>query len=271
MKKLIVIILVAVFIIVILGFGFYFSGVISFGRKAQISEAQTSKFFNKDKNEATETTDTFTPDTEKIFVTVKAQNIKGQSSIKEEIFFKDKKIAESSTNFPGKAYILYTGRQVYFELNKPSDKGWEAGDYKVNLYLGTNLSKTFNFKIKPIESNNKEIKINEVTLCKAVDDNFVPKDKTTNFPSNIEKIYCSIKISQAKKGTMIKVKGYDSDGVALSDGNTFTISEDNSSGYIVFFFTIKGNKWKLGDYQVEIYANDKLMKNASFKISEKGS
>ena len=123
------------------------------------------------------------------------------------------------------------------------------------------------FKIKEEEGQAKEAKISDAIICKNVDENYAPIDKTDTFSQDTDKIYCSIKVTSTQKGAVIKAQWWNKSKGQLLDSSSYTVLKDNSAGNIAFSYATEGQKLESGDYEAKIYVGDKLIKVAPFKVN----
>ncbi len=231
----------------------------------KITEAVVSKSVNKDTAEPVDVVSEFEADIPAVYCDVKAVQVRGGSVIKAEWYQVKYKLAESSLTVPGEKFMHYNSR-FYFEQKKPEGVDWNSGNYEVKIYLDNNLSQTVSFKIKEEKGQASEAKIVSAITCKKVDENYAPMDKTDVFPDNINKICCSVQVSNAQKGAVIKAQWYNKDKDQLLQSSTYTVLKDHSAGYIAFSYASEGQKWDKGKYEVKIYVGNKLIKVAPFKI-----
>jgi hypothetical protein len=264
MPKALKIILVILGIVVIVSIGLVLLNVIPLSAP-EISEAVVCKKVDPERAEAIDILGEFESDTPAIYCVIKTVGVRGKSVIKAEWHYEGHKLTENSLVVPGETFLHYN-RQLYFELKKPEKADWNAGHYEVKIYLDDQLKQSVSFKIKEEEGQAREAKIAEATLCKKVDENFAPQDKTDSFPPDTDKIYCSVMIKNAQKGAVIKAQWCNKDKNQLLDSSSYTVLKDHSAGYVAFSYSADGQKWDKGEYEVKIYVGNKLIKVASFKI-----
>jgi len=257
-------------ILVILGFIlFIFIGLVLLNviplSPPEITEVIISKDVNRETAEPLHITNEFEVNVPAIFCVIKVKSVKGQSLIKAEWIYEGRKLTESNLTVPGEKFLHYQ-RQVYFELKKPSETNWNPGDYEVKIYLDNQYQKKATFKVKQEKGQSKEAIIEKVVICSKVDENYAPLDEKDSFPPDTYKIHCSVKVTNAQKGAVIKAQWWNKNKEQLLDSASYTVQKDNSAGYVVFSHDTEGQKWEKGDYEVKIYVGDKLIKIASFKI-----
>ncbi len=112
--------------------------------------------------------------------------------------------------------------------------------------------------------------LSEATMCKGVDAENRPVDKTDTFSPNTPEIFCSLKYSYAPEDTEIKAQLIYVQGEAQGVTN-YTLSETSvktkqNSGYGYFSFTPPTNGWPRGDYVVKLFVDGKEKLTVPFKV-----
>ncbi|MBE3089799.1 MAG: hypothetical protein IMZ45_02025 [Actinobacteria bacterium] len=141
-----------------------------------------------------------------------------------------------------------------------------AGNYKVEFFNNGELINTANFKV-----NKPQMKIIEVKLANAVDENGVPVNETQQF-SPSETVYATVKLDYLITGNSLKALWKDSAGKVL-DEVKYDVPSDyyDGSSYIWFMLQLTGGQVSTvspGKYKVEIYLNDSLYGTYDFEVSE---
>jgi hypothetical protein len=112
-------------------------------------------------------------------------------------------------------------------------------------------------------------KITEAAICKNINrDTAEPIDVTSEFKSNIPAIYCAIKASKIRGGSVIKAEWYFGDG-KLTENNLTVPGEKFLYSNRSLYFELKkpeGADWDVGDYKVKVYLDNQLNQTVSFKI-----
>lgn len=116
--------------------------------------------------------------------------------------------------------------------------------------------------ISSIAKKNPEVE--EVSVCKNVDENHAPVEITDSFPAGTNSIYLSVKFNNFSVNDLLKVLWiYETTGSQLS-AQEFKPDED-CSGY--FSFNIKvSDAFTIGNYSADVYLNNTRVKKIDFTI-----
>jgi hypothetical protein len=124
-----------------------------------------------------------------------------------------------------------------------------------------------NFNIKNIARNfpDAPAEIEEASICKNVDSNFSPLEKTSDFPGDTNSVYLSVKFKNLSENDMLKVVWtFSTTGKQLSTQQFKP--ESKSSGF--YSFNIKtSTAFPPGDYLAEVYLDNIIVQSLSFSVS----
>lgn len=264
MRRFFKILLVVLIVFGVVAAGLILLDVIPLSKPA-ITSAVMAADVNRETAEPFGVSEEFETNAPAIFCVVKTKSIGGGKEITIKWLHEGYQLAEGSLKVPG-PFFLFHPRQLYFELKKPIDSSWTPGDYQAEIYLeGVKLKET-RFKVKIEKGQAKEALVESVTLCGKVDANYACQDKKEVFPANTPVIYCSVRLSNAQKGALIKAVWYQKDQERFLDSATYTVQKDNAAGYVSFSYVREEPAWEKGNYEVKIYVGKKLVKLAGFKI-----
>ena len=118
----------------------------------------------------------------------------------------------------------------------------------------------------PINIQKGPAEIEEIAICKNVDQNFAPVEITEEFPPNTNSIYLSVKFKNFTENDLLKVIWtYETLSKKLSEQEFKpTIA---CSGY--YGFNIKtSNYFPEGKYSAEVFLNSKSIKKIYFYITQ---
>jgi hypothetical protein len=109
-------------------------------------------------------------------------------------------------------------------------------------------------------------------MCKNVDEENLPIEKTDAFAPDTPKIFCSFKFSYAPEDTEIKGQFIYVQGEAQEATND-TVTElsfrtEQSTGYANFACTSPAKGWPRGDYVVKLFVNGKEKLTVPFKVQD---
>lgn len=123
--------------------------------------------------------------------------------------------------------------------------------------------------LAPMTAHAGEIRV-EIKLAQGKD-----SKPTTIFPANVPEVHAFFKTVGTKNGDRIRAVWFAEDAGAAApkgtkiDEATVTGNEDNFSGSFSLSKPTKG--WPIGEYRLEIYSGDNLVKTANFEITAPAS
>ena len=108
------------------------------------------------------------------------------------------------------------------------------------------------------------VEIEEIVVCKNVDDTYKPVEPMDTFPSGIQAIYISVKINNMTPEDKITTKwNYLETGEEIN--TTDFTTEESGSGYVSFNLTIDQG-FPSGRYNAMVYLNNELLETAEFSV-----
>lgn len=212
-------------------------------------------------------TSVFTSDLPEIFCSVKLSNAPPDTEIKADWIYirgevedlKDYLIDSWSAEAEGTRYI-------HTSVTRPN-KGWPNGDYKVVWYIDGMEKLTVPFKIQI--SAAPTASLSEATMCKSVDAQSRPVDKTDVFSPTDPIIYCSVKVSNAPDDTEVKAQWIYVRGEA-KDVTNYSLGEapvtTTGTRYIKFSYEPPTKGYVRGDYVVKLFLDGKEKLAVPFKV-----
>jgi hypothetical protein len=139
------------------------------------------------------------------------------------------------------------------------------GNYKVEFFNNGELINTANFKV-----NKPQMKITEVSLANALDENGAPINKSQQF-STSETVYATVKLDYLITSNSLKALWKDSAGKVLNEVK-YDIPDDYylEPSYVWFSLELNGGQVPVGPgkYKVEIYLNDSMTGTYDFEVIE---
>jgi hypothetical protein len=122
------------------------------------------------------------------------------------------------------------------------------------------------------EASYSSASLSEATMCKSIDAQNRPVDKTDVFFPNTPEIFCSFKYSYAPEDTELKaqfiyVQG-EAQGVANYTMAETSIRTEKNSGYGYFSCTSPTNGWPRGDYVVKLFVDGTEKLTVPFKVQD---
>jgi len=108
------------------------------------------------------------------------------------------------------------------------------------------------------------VEIEEIVVCKNVDDTYKPVEPMDTFPSGTQVVYVSVKINNMTPEDKITTKwNYLETGEEIS--TTDFTTEEAGSGYVSFNLTIDQG-FQLGRYNAMVYLNNELIETVEFSV-----
>ena len=131
--------------------------------------------------------------------------------------------------------------------------------------IGCTPVKTVTKKITSIIENTLgPVEIEEIVVCKNVDDTYKPVEPMDTFPSGIQAIYISVKINNITPEDKITTKlNYLETEEEIS--TTDVTTDKSGSGYVCFNLT-NDQGFQSGRYNAMVYLNNELIKTVEFSV-----
>jgi hypothetical protein len=108
------------------------------------------------------------------------------------------------------------------------------------------------------------VEIEEIVVCKNVDDTYKPVEPTDTFPSGTQVVYVSVKINNMTTEDKLTTKwNYLETGEEIS--TTDFTTEEAGSGYVSFNLTIDQG-FQSGRYNAMVYLNNELIETVEFSV-----
>ncbi|HHT78528.1 MAG TPA: hypothetical protein GXZ93_01815 [Actinobacteria bacterium] len=216
---------------------------------------------NEETLEAVKTKDVFDIDTEEIFAVVKYSH----AAQKDSYFFVWTNIntgVKTTTEqyFLSNKKSLESGNLVSVLKLKEESLFITPGRYKVEFIYNNKLKSTAFFEI-----NRPELEIISLELAGRLNKDGSPAEITREF-GQTDTLFLSMKVNYMLKDNSFKVRWFDNKNKILEEDAYAINKDDLKNQYIAF--TLKSGKglFQDGDYEVDIYLNDKLVKTLPFKI-----
>ena len=108
------------------------------------------------------------------------------------------------------------------------------------------------------------VEIEEIVVCKNVDDTGKPIEPMDTFPSGTQIVHVSIKINNMTSEDKITTKWNYLETVEEIDTADFT-TEESGSGYVSFNLTMDPS-FQSGRYNVVVYLNNELIETVEFSV-----
>lgn len=108
------------------------------------------------------------------------------------------------------------------------------------------------------------VEIEEIVVCKNVDDTYKPVEPMDTFPSGTQVVYVSVKINNMTTEDKLTTKwNYLETGEEIS--TTDFTTEEAGSGYVSFNLTIDQG-FQAGRYNAMVYLNNELIETVEFSV-----
>ena len=213
--------------------------------------------------------DTFRPDVEEIFCSVKLTSASAKSNVKLEWYIAKSEDGQYNDYLLGSETIAAATPYVVFSFIR-SDKLLPHGEYQVKLYYDGKLMQTAPFRVKGEVSPSAAI-LSEAVMCTCVDPiTGKPLDEVDIFPNDSSAIYCVAKIMGAAFGSNIsarwvyvegELKGFEGKEIF----NASSKVEDRE--YVSFSLgTPESKAFPLGSYEVVIGIEDIEQTRLKFQV-----
>lgn len=169
------------------------------------------------------------------------------------------------TQIDQKELVVDTGgtRNVDFTLRTTQDR-WPPGDYCVEVRAEGSLalSKTFKVGSDSTPSNAGADVVKQIVLAEdSKPETFEPINPTTQFKSNAPFIHATIQVVSAPVNTRFRARWYPPAQEPLN----FDL-KTNGTRWLDFRLTPAPQGFPAGEYEVEIYVNDKLVDTKTFTV-----
>lgn len=108
------------------------------------------------------------------------------------------------------------------------------------------------------------VEIEEIVVCKNVDDTYKPVEPMDTFPLGTQVVYVSVKINNMTTEDKLTTKwNYLETGEEIS--TTDFTTEEAGSGYVSFNLTIDQG-FQSGGYNAMVYLNNELIETVEFSV-----
>jgi TolB protein len=206
---------------------------------------------------AVEATSTYTP-AQTFYLSVKVSNLEKGAVVKAEWFLRGKSIKEQE-------YTAEKSGSGYVGFSLEPDKSWPIGDYRADVYLGSEKVQQAKFSVVPPESAIPS-KISRVTLAKGVDKDYNPIEPTVTFQTG-DQVFAVI---NGDLGLYSQVRGEWILNGKVADKNVLTFTAHENATDTALFFRLDP-PLPLGTQQVKIYLDGKLERALDFSVVEKAA
>ncbi len=213
--------------------------------------------------------DSFAPDVNNIYCSVKLSNVAASSAVKAEWYVAKSDEASLTNSLIGNETLAASSPYIVFTFTR-ADKLLPRGDYEVKLYYDNKYEKSATFKVEGNISA-PAASVSEATMCSAVDLlTNKPIDKIDTFPNDVSKIFCSFKVSGAGINTVLKGHWvYVGGELPALAGKTINDSTTTAEGreYISFSIAVPtGKLFPNGQYDLKLLVEDKEVADLPFKV-----
>ncbi len=115
--------------------------------------------------------------------------------------------------------------------------------------------------------------IEQAVITSGVTASGQPELAASSFQPDVQKIYCSVKLSAISSSSTVKAEWYiaKSDNVTLNNSLIGSETLAATGPYIVFTFTRADQLLPKGDYEVKLYYDNKYQKSATFQVQGEAS
>ncbi len=213
--------------------------------------------------------DNFTPDVRNIYCSVKLTYTSAKIDLRAEWYLVKSTEAELSNYVIGEQTLAALTPYVVFAFTR-SDKLLPRGDYEVRLYYDGQLAQSVPFKVAG-EGSSSAAELSEITTCTSI--NLLTEEPifpTAVFPSDITKIFCSVKVAKADFGTSIKARWtYVSGDLATLAGKTIAEPTTKVSGreYVSFSIATPPDRlFPAGEYKVTFFIENREAGSIPFSV-----
>ena len=213
--------------------------------------------------------DSFAPDVNNIYCSVKLSNVSASSTVKAEWYVAKSEEAGLTDSLIGNETLAASSPYIVFTFTR-ADKLLPRGDYEVKLYYDNKYQKSATFKVQG-NASAPAATVSEATMCSAIDLlTNKPIDKIDTFPNDVSKIFCSFKVSGAGVNTVLKGHWvYVGGEIAALAGKTINDSSTTAEGRDFISFSIgvpPGKLFPNGEYDLKLLVEDKEVADLPFKV-----
>jgi hypothetical protein len=243
----------------IIGFGLIMAISAACGFSASTAKI-TEAFTAREVNGVPESTTTFSQD-EVFYLLVTLTNAPDDTVTKAVWYAANAEGVDKDTKID-EAEFKSGDQKVTFNLS--NDKGWPAGDYKVELYLNNKLDRTLEFKVEESQATTNTpggSLINDAYMISKAGGN----TNRTDVYSTDEPFYLIVALANAPETTLTKASWSAVDVVGTVPNTLIDEAEFQGNGEITFDLSNNG-PWPIGTYQVKVYVNNVLDRSVQFKV-----
>ena len=217
---------------------------------------------------------TFPPDVEEIFCSVKLASVSPKSHVKLEWYIAKSEDGQYSDYLLGSETIATTTPYIAFGFVR-SDKLLPKGGYQAKVYYDGSFIQAVPFTIKGEASALAAI-LSEAVMCTGIDlITGKPLDKVVIFPDDSSAIYCSAKITGASFGTNISARWIFVEGAleGIKNSDIYTASSKaEGKEYVSFSFgPSAGKTFPIGTYEVILKIEDTEQARLKFQVVDRAS
>ncbi|MGD0854834.1 MAG: hypothetical protein ABSA18_03420 [Dehalococcoidia bacterium] len=217
---------------------------------------------------------TFTPDVSNIYCSVKLTSTSAKSKVKAEWYLVNSDNASLNNSLIGEGSIAAETPYVVLAFTR-ADKLLPKGDYEVKLYFDNALVQSVPFKVQG-DVTPSAATLSDATMCTSL--NLLtnePLDKIDVFPSDISKIFCSVKVNNGDFNTVIKARWtYVSGELENMKGKIIYEPTTKAEGreYISFSIGMQpGKQLPKGQYNITLFVESKEQVNVPFTVVDPAS
>lgn len=212
---------------------------------------------------------TFAPDVSSIYCSVKLKSVSIKSNVKAEWYLVNSDEASLKNALIGEGTVVAGTTYVVLQFTR-SDKLLPKGDYEVKLFFDNKPVQTVSFKIEG-EATPSAATLNDVTMCTSLDLlTGKPLDKVDVFPSDISKIFCSMRIDKGDFNTTVKARWtYTSGELENLKGKVIYEPETKAEGreYISFSIGMEpGKQLPTGQYNITLFVDGREQVKVPFTV-----
>lgn len=213
--------------------------------------------------------DIFAPDVKTIYCSIKLATTSLNSNVKGQWYIVRSDEAQLTNNLIAEGKVAAGAQYVVLAFTR-SDRLLPKGDYEVKLYFDDKYALSAPFKVQG-EATAAKATLSEATLCSSIDlVSNKPIDKIDLFPSDVSKVYCSVKLVKADFNTLIKARWtYISGAAEALKGQVIANPSTKAEGREYISFSIglpPGKQFPTGEYSVGLFIEDKEQVTLPFKV-----
>jgi hypothetical protein len=111
--------------------------------------------------------------------------------------------------------------------------------------------------------------VDEVVMTRSIDQNTKqPTDPTTTFKSGDTEMHAVAKVSNLVDGSRLEARWYFNSVEIPEVRDSTVISGSRTSGYVSYSLSPSADGFWIGDWKVEVYLDNKLVKSVPFQVSK---